>query len=450
MFVAGCIFLITVFMLDLEDADWTKLQTLAWIISGLILVSYLLQIAARQFVFFSTRNIVLLGVIYWVLSDVLQMIPQVHFVDPQIAIRAMFYVFLFVLFVQIGYLIPPSRWAKKKFLDFKDPKMPNLSFIILCVAFCIGILPYFYYSDWSLSKVIEGIMSSRYSQVEVGWRREFLGDERAVVLGLDFFFVAFPSMVTFYLMAFKKSYGKKIFLVCLMFLVCIAEFYMGTRQIFGFVVLVPLLTFYLTLPRKKRHWFTIFLIVIVFILFFLMEIQLYQRSSGFFKKELPNLTSEVKERYVTVDDNFFQFARLISFVPEKYNYVFFNEIWYLIVRPIPRILWEGKPTGFGLFYARNILGYQDTTFSYSVLGDFYVSFGIFGILLGGIFFGWLCRNVDQWIPYLGISKFGLVLFALCAFTMGMAVRSLQIFILFGYYLFVFFIVAKIISFSFKK
>ena len=453
LFLATAIYFVRRFLLGFEDITWSGLQILSWVIFGLICLSYLFQLITKRFVFFSARNAVFFGIVYWILSDVLQMIPQIYLLKLDIAMQALMYVFLFVLFVQFGYLFSPSRWIKKKFLELKDGKSPNFAFVMLFLTFCLGAFPYFYYSDWSITKVWEGILSSRYEGVDVGWRREVLGDEKALILALDFFFVTFPSLVAFYLITFKKNFWQKIVLVGLTFLVWIAEFYMGTRQVFGFVVLAPVLTVYLVLPKTKRRLFSILFAVLVLILFYLMEVQVYQRGSGFLdrrQQDAPVLAQKDNEHYVTVDDNFFQLARVVYFVPQKINFVYFNELWYLLMRPIPRVFWEDKPTGFGLFFARNIVGRQDTTYSYSILGDFYVSFGVVGIILGGIFFGMLCRNMDQLIPYLGTSKVGIAAYVLCLLTLGMAVRSAQIFVFFGYYLLAFFIIAKIISMSFFR
>ncbi len=450
--LSAVIFSLKGLLFGLEDTSWENLRQFAWLITGLIGLSYLLQVATKRFVFFSARNVVLFGIIYWILSDVIQMIPAIYQLKIETAAQSMMYVFLFTLAVQAGYLLPPFRWIRKRFLELKDPHSPNFSFILLALAFCIGAFPYFYYSDWSLSKVIEGILSSRYYGADVGWRRDILGDERVLVLSLDFFFVIFPSLVAFYVVSFRRNWIKKMILIFLTAVVWMAEFYMGTRQVLGFVVLAPMLTIYLTLPQRKRKFLLLFFSIGIFILSYLMEVQVYKRSGGFLNQKEGIFSIETREpdRYVTVDDNFCQFSRLIDYVPKQYDFVYFGELWYLLTRPVPRFLWEDKPVGFGWLFARDIIGVKDMTYSYSVLGDFYVSFGVVGIILGGILFGMLSRNLDQLIPYLGTGKVGAALYTLCLLTIGMAVRSLQIVVFFGYYSLAFFIIAKISTFSFKR
>ncbi len=452
LIASACIFLFQNLRGAAQEFTWADLQTGAWIITGLIVFSYCLQILSGRFIFFSARNLVLFGVIYWILSDVLQMIPRLYTLKTETAARALNYVFLFVLAVQFGHLIPPVRFLKKKFLNLKDPTASNFAFILFCAVFCIGVFPYFFYSDWSLERVWQGILSSRSPEAEVGWQRDVLGDERALILSLDFFLIAFPALAAFYAVTFKKSYFQKSVLLLLTILVCIAEFYMGTRQVFGFVILTPLLIFYLSAPKKKRKNLVFLFILAGAFIFYLMEVQVYKRAEGFLGggSSVFELEKDDSGRVVTVDDNFYQFTRVIDFVPEKFNYVYFGELWYLLTRPIPRFLWEDKPTGFGLFFVRDIIGRKDTTYSYSVLGDFYVSFGVAGILFGGVFFGVLCRNLDQLISYLGASKIGIAIFTLCLFTVGMALRSLQIFIFFGYYVLAFWIAVSVSKFPFRK
>jgi len=453
LFAGLIFFLARGFLFQLQDtASWQEVRVMAWWITAIIGVSYLLQAATKRFTLFSARNGVLFGVVYWILSDVLQNLPQLSTLSVDVASRGILYVFLFVLALQAGYLMPAFSWVQEKVIKFRDPKGPYLSFFVILAVFAIGVFPYLYYSDWSIVRVWQGILSSRYSGVEVGWRRGILGDERALILSLDYFFVAFPSLVAFYIISFRRHRVKKFVLIGLTLFVWAAEFFMGTRQVFGFVVLGPCLIFYLALPKKKRRLFLWGFAVFLFFLFYLMEIQVRSRARGFADQREAIFSVEFGEtdRYVSVDDNFYQFCRLIEFVPARYEFVRFDEFWYLLTRPIPRFLWEDKPTGFGLFFARQIIGRKDTTYSYSVLGDFYVSFGAAGIFLGGILFGMLCRNLDQLIPRLGTNKFGIAMFTLCYLTLVMSVRSLQIFVFFGYYLLAFFLVARLISVSLRK
>ena len=454
IFIAVILLLVKILFYEVEEANWEDLQRFAWLVSGLIGFSYLFQVMTKRFVFFSARNLVLFGVFFWILTDVVQMIPQILRLRMDAAMQAMQYVLIFVIGVQAGYCVKPFAWIRRKFESLRDPNTPNLTFLLLLMTFCLGVFPYFYYSDWSPGKVVEGILSSRAYNADVGWRREILGDERVFVLALDTFFVIFPSLATFYWVAFKRHRIKKILMAGLILIVWVAEFFMGTRQMLGYVVLGPFLIVYLTLPKNKRRLLLFVFMFLSVILFFLMEIQVHQRLSGFFEQPGKILwmleESRDPDRYLTIDDNFYQFARVVEVVPKLYPFVYFDELWYLVTRPVPRFLWEDKPTGFGLFYAEKIVGKKNITLTYSALGDFYVSFGVAGVIVGAIFFGMMARNVDQLISGLGSSKSGIALFTLCLLTLFIAGRSIYVFVVFGYYLFAFAVIVWLASFTLRK
>src|SRR5207247_6839788 len=90
--------------------------------------------------------------------------------------------------------------------------------------------------------------------------------------------------------------------------------------------------------------------------------------------------------YLHVDDNFLRLAQIIQFFPDEHPYLYLKYPFYVFVRPIPRVLWEGKPTdpGFNLAEALEMSG---VSLSCSVIGELYMAAGLFGVLLGGWFYG---------------------------------------------------------------
>ena len=43
--------------------------------------------------------------------------------------------------------------------------------------------------------------------------------------------------------------------------------------------------------------------------------------------------------YLHVDDNYLRLAQVIEIVPAEHPYVNFQQLWFTIVRPVPRVFW---------------------------------------------------------------------------------------------------------------
>jgi len=94
----------------------------------------------------------------------------------------------------------------------------------------------------------------------------------------------------------------------------------------------------------------------------------------------------LEEQHLRVDDNFYRLCQIIQLIPESYPFVYQNYLVYVVVRPVPRVFWPEKPVDPG-FDLPTALGVQGVSFSYSVIGELYMSFGFIGIALGGWFYG---------------------------------------------------------------
>jgi hypothetical protein len=126
--------------------------------------------------------------------------------------------------------------------------------------------------------------------------------------------------------------------------------------------------------------------VVIIALLLVMQLLLEARDEGWaeYIYEAPGSAS------VRVDDNFLRLAQTIEVVPESHPHVGFRWIEYLIARPVPRVLWPGKPTDPG-FSLPEYLGLEGVSLSISVVGEWYLAFGWPGVLLGGLLFGVLGR-----------------------------------------------------------
>ncbi|MGB8167144.1 MAG: hypothetical protein WCF18_06605, partial [Chthoniobacteraceae bacterium] len=93
---------------------------------------------------------------------------------------------------------------------------------------------------------------------------------------------------------------------------------------------------------------------------------------------------------IAVDDNFLRLAQSIHLVPSFHPYVWHEYMFFALIRPIPRVLWPGKP----LAPSFRVQDYIEigASLSSAVVGEFYASGGLIAVFLGG----WLYGRLGVW------------------------------------------------------
>lgn len=86
-----------------------------------------------------------------------------------------------------------------------------------------------------------------------------------------------------------------------------------------------------------------------------------------------------------------------SLVPAKHDYFYELAEPYFLIHWIPRRIWPAKPimeswTYYNDQYTQGDIGFNVTP---SVIGQFYINFGIFGVLYSGAFLGFLMITADR-------------------------------------------------------
>jgi hypothetical protein len=114
------------------------------------------------------------------------------------------------------------------------------------------------------------------------------------------------------------------------------------------------------------------------------------RTSGYTEFAL---RGESEYDYLHVDDNFLRLAQVIEIVPAEHPYVNFQQLWFTLVRPVPRVFWPGKPIDAG-FDLPSVVGLKGVSLSMSIIGEWYLSFGWLAIIFGGWLHGRLARTLN--------------------------------------------------------
>jgi hypothetical protein len=138
----------------------------------------------------------------------------------------------------------------------------------------------------------------------------------------------------------------------------------------------------------------------------------------------------LEEQHLRVDDNFYRLCQIIQLIPDSYPFVYHKYLVYVIVRPVPRVFWSGKPVDAG-FDLPTALGVQGVSYSYSVIGELYMSLGFIGIALGGWFYGRVASTASGLLAC-SRTQGALVIYSIVVMALFSGMRSILELILVSY------------------
>jgi hypothetical protein len=110
---------------------------------------------------------------------------------------------------------------------------------------------------------------------------------------------------------------------------------------------------------------------------------------------------------------------------------------FTLVRPVPRVLWPNKPVDSGFDLATEV-GLRGVSLSSSILGEWYISFGWWAIIFGGLFHGLLARTINS-IPRTGNP----IVYALSVMVLVAGMRSMLDLVVMSYALLAFWGVTRL-------
>jgi oligosaccharide repeat unit polymerase len=171
-----------------------------------------------------------------------------------------------------------------------------------------------------------------------------------------------------------------------------------------------------------------------------MQFMLEYRGTGF--QAITDEEKSIEYSYLHVDDNFLRLSQIIERVPEQHPYTYEKQIFFYAVRPIPRIIWPGKPVDPG-FDLTSLSGLEGVSLSSSAIGEFYLSWGWVAVLFGGLVYGKLANTVSTLLAEMKGTSAVLV-YSLATMAVFAGMRSIIEIILMSYTLVAWIIVARIL------
>jgi oligosaccharide repeat unit polymerase len=168
-------------------------------------------------------------------------------------------------------------------------------------------------------------------------------------------------------------------------------FFSGERRVLALIVLGPLgYAFFNTPSKTLRKWAPAFVLLLLGLLW-VMQAQVQFRSAGFYDFDATKVESNLLEMHR--DNNFYWFTMAVDTMPSTYEFTHDWIFLQIFTHPVPRFLWPEKPysTGFPFVQWEDI----GASLSISVVGELYISQGVFGIVVGGLIYGWMAKQWDS-------------------------------------------------------
>ena len=398
---------------------WALTPSAVCLTVGLLLP--LLTAAVRDFrAFFRSEHIMILGLVYWLMLDLLQGVNNPRGVQYESVTGAFVCIGLFACGIWAGSLwafIPLPRMLQKAGSVRLRPSDVTL---LIVVCFCIGTSHYLISVGFDFEKLIQYLGAPRFS---APWMTGRLGDWRSLQYHLTYLGQVVPTLtvVQAHLVGWQRG-STMIGVVCSIIVIAFQSS-TGSRLEVGSILGAAIATWVLLQPRITRRMVIGFTAAIL-ILFVWMQLMVVMRNHG-----LTRLFSgddvEVGYSHIVVDDNFYRLTQVLDLIPEAHPYTYGGQIFYVLVRPIPRALWQGKPINSGFDFEAAIGAPGDYVgFSYSALGEFFVDYGFPMVLFGGLCYGLLAGMWNQLLTS-GGGPARLMLFGLGLLAMFAGIRSQQ-------------------------
>ena len=397
---------------------------------GLVLAFSLLLIPAIEAFAFGIkaalkiRNIVLVGIVYWLLADLVQALYSIDATPQGIAI-AYLATGLFAIAVCLGGSVrllglPRSIRALMRL------ELTN-RMVLACAMFCfvVGIFYFVFMAHFSASLILTALFSR--GRFDAPWARGNLGNADSFIEQLTYFGYLLPPLTAIMYMRSRRllSVGT-LFCAALsgLFLLFVAQG--GARTTVGAIFGSAILVGALLTRRRISGVHIVTMLAAVFAVQVAMNYMLANRNEGLGA----DIVREGTFSTIRVDDNFNRLSQTADFVPTFHPYAGLQFFYFTLVRPIPRVLWPGKPVDEG-FDLAPLLGEMETSFTISVIGEAYAGYGLPLVFVTGLLFGALARWWEQTLAD-NPTSVGVVIYSIGAMALFGAERGFVNIVLLSY------------------
>jgi hypothetical protein len=407
-----------------------------WLSLGLLSVP-IFRASTEMSVLLRTEHLLMLGLFYWLLLDPIQSAYPLGGASYDDVALEFIAIGIMALGIWIGSV---GRGWSLPGLVLRAAKQPlntkNL-FAAAVLTFCLGMFNFAFTSGFDPSVMIDGLSACRFC---APWSRGAFGGTDAFAEHLQYFGYVLPSLTV---MIAQQSNWLRVRTVVVATMSGVMMAFLaqgGGRRVIGVMVGAALIAWMLFQARIKARVIIGGLVVVACLLFGMEEMLRY-RSTGF-GGESASLAQEAEISRLHVDDNFLRLSQIVHLFPDIQPYANLQPLLYAVVRPIPRVLWEGKPSDPGYDFT-TLVGQSGLSMSQSMVGELYAMRGLLAVMIGGLFFGRLANMWNKLLLVQGGAARPMT-YGLGVMVAFAALRSMQEMVLMSYGLLGWFVIARLL------
>jgi hypothetical protein len=380
------------------------------------------------------ESLLALAPIYWLLLDLLQGVYAMDDISADQVRKAFLGIGIFVVMVWLGAIRRGWRIPQVVISSVSKESSVNTYFALALACFFIGMLNFAVPCNFNVLEMVHYLGEERWA---VPWGRGQLGGWDAFLDHLQYFGYLLPVLTVVIGRRAGVRNIRTITCVAMSIVITLFLAQSGSRRVVGVVAGMALTLWVLDQQRLRIKHLVVSICAMV-VLLITLQVMLEYRNIGLgvlvANKEVVSGRTEkrqlLEEEHLRVDDNFYRLCQIIQLIPDSYPFVYHKYLVYVIVRPVPRVFWPGKPVDAG-FDLPTALGVQGVSYSYSVVGELYMSLGFIGIALGGWFYGRVASTASGLLARC-TTQGALVIYSIVVMALFSGMRSILELILVSY------------------
>jgi len=299
-------------------------------------------------------------------------------VSPDVATKGVVAAILGFAGIVIGRHFVPSR-HKTSTVFFADVSPRNI-FTLFVLAAAVGYLHILLSVNFDVFEMFRQMALPRFEQ---SWGRGQYGDAYALLVEIGAVLYLVPPIAGL-IYARHKEFGliQKSIVTLVLLVTVYYGFSSGTRGILAVYVFTFFGAYYLNKPEIKLLRLAAQGIVVVLLLLLVTSYMLAFRNVGLSNFSVSDRSLDT----LYIDHNMVVLARLTDVFPAVYDFLGFEIPYNVLVHPIPRALWAGKPEGLSVT-VESIVGVTQSTIASTFIGEAYMMGGMLGVVLVAVVFG---------------------------------------------------------------
>jgi oligosaccharide repeat unit polymerase len=337
-----------------------------------------------------------------------------NLLPPDVATNGVLAAILGFAGLAIGRHIVP--WRYKSNSAFFEDVPPRKIFLLFIAAAILGYLHMLLAVNFDLLEMFRQMSLPRFAQ---SWQRGRYGDVSALLSEIGAMLYLIPPIAGLVYARPKLFSAVQKSIVTIVLLITVYYgFTNGTRGLLAVYVFTFLGAYYLNKSQIKLWKVVAQGCVAIFLLLAVTAYMLEFRNVGADEFSF----SEQTPKTLYIDHNIVILSQLTEAFPAVYSFLGFEIPFQILIHPIPRALWSGKPEGLSI-PIESVVGVTQATISCTFVGEAYMMSGLFGVVLSGILFG---AGAEMWNRVRQDTKSGFsqLLYASGFFCAAISMRSM--------------------------